>query len=264
MIAVVLLTHGRVHLLQRCVENVLAKASELTTEIVIWDNGSRDGTADYLRSLEDPRLQVVIHPENIGQNAYAQAFALTTADYLVELDDDLIGAPEGWDRTLLEAFERLPDIGYLAADVVDDEHDTVAHHRYRVRPHAYTERVVDGIRLLEGPTGGYCAMTSRALYDAVGGFRQNPRHVFWEEETAYLDDIRELGQRPAMLADLKVHHAGGPHYSEQAQAKADYWTYYMRRQERKDRVKRVLLKIPFVAPLNERHRWFRLSDHAES
>jgi GT2 family glycosyltransferase len=43
-IAIVVLTHSRVHLLQQCVENVLARTSTLTREIVIVDNGSTDGT----------------------------------------------------------------------------------------------------------------------------------------------------------------------------------------------------------------------------
>ena len=76
MIAIVVLTYNRLHLLRQCVENVLARTSAQTTEIVIWDNGSADATPDYLRSLEDPRIRVVLHPENLGQNAYAQAFAM--------------------------------------------------------------------------------------------------------------------------------------------------------------------------------------------
>ena len=96
MIAIVVLTHNRVHLLRQCVEKVLGRISEQTTEIVIWDNGSTDGTAVYLDSLDDPRIRVVHHPENIGQNAYAEAFRLTSAPFMLELDDDMIDAPDAW------------------------------------------------------------------------------------------------------------------------------------------------------------------------
>ena len=67
-IAVVVLTNNRVHLLRKCVENVLARASDATREIVIWDNASTDGTREYLESLDDPRLRVVHSEKNIGQN----------------------------------------------------------------------------------------------------------------------------------------------------------------------------------------------------
>ena len=43
-IAIVVLTHNRVELLRKCVENVLLRTSGETREIVIWDNGSTDGT----------------------------------------------------------------------------------------------------------------------------------------------------------------------------------------------------------------------------
>ena len=42
------------------------------------------------------------------------------------MDDDVIDAPPEWDRTLLDAFERLPDVGYLAAAQVDDPNSRCA------------------------------------------------------------------------------------------------------------------------------------------
>ena len=159
MIAIAVLTHDRLHLLRQCVENVLARTSELTTEIVVWDNGSSDGTAEYLDGLGDPRLRVVHHPENIGQNAYADAFSLTRAPYLLELDDDMIDAPDEWDRTLLEAFEALPQVGFLAANLVDDPHDQAAR-VMRERAHLYTTEETNGVTLLRGPVGGGCAISS--------------------------------------------------------------------------------------------------------
>ena len=41
---------------------------------MIWNNGSTDGTREYLDSLTEPRLRIVHNAENIGQNAYAEAF----------------------------------------------------------------------------------------------------------------------------------------------------------------------------------------------
>ena len=125
-IAIVVLTHNRVHLLRQCVENVLARASSKTTEIVIWDNASSDDTSSYLDALDDPRLRVVHSDKNIGQSAYARAFRLTSAPYMVELDDDIIEAPANWDATLLDAFRRLPRIGFLAANLVNNPNDRTA------------------------------------------------------------------------------------------------------------------------------------------
>ena len=48
---------------------------------------------------------------------------MISADYLVELDDDVVGAPANWDTMLRDALRRLPTIGFLAADLEDDPHD---------------------------------------------------------------------------------------------------------------------------------------------
>ena len=99
----------------------------------------------------------------MGQNGYPRAFRMTTAPYLVELDDDVVEAPDEWDATLLDAFQRLPEIGFLAADLEDDPNDQASNVRHHVRPHLYVPDEVNGVRLLRGPTGGGCAMTSREL-----------------------------------------------------------------------------------------------------
>jgi GT2 family glycosyltransferase len=255
-IAIVVLTHNRAELLQKCVENVLAGTSEATTEIVIWNNASTDATLEYLDSLSDPRIRVIHSDENIGQNAYARAFRETTAPYLIEIDDDVVEAPAGWDATLRDAFVRLPDVGFLAADLEDDPNDEASNVRHRVRPHEYTLVEENGVRILTGPAGGGCAITSRALNQLVGGFREQKNQVFWLEDAAYIGDIQRIGYRPAVLADLRVHHTGGPYYTTAPKEKEEYWRKYWARKRRRTAVKKVLVAVPFVRRLNARFGWF--------
>jgi len=259
MIAVVVLTHGRVHLLRQCVENVLARTSELTTEIVIWDNASTDGTAAYLDSLDDSKIRIVHHSRNIGQSAYADAFRMTSAPYMIELDDDVVDAPPEWDRTLLEAFVALPQIGFLAPNIADNPHDQLAK-VMRERAHLYSTEESNGILLLRGPVGGACAMTSRELNERVGGFRKNRKQIFWLEDAAYIEDIAKLGYSAAYLHDLRITHAGGPYYSSASAAKDDYWRAYWQRINRKNAVKKALLRVPLARRLNNRYRWFDPSE----
>jgi GT2 family glycosyltransferase len=255
-IAVVVLTHDRVHLLRQCVENVLLRSSPATREIVIWDNASTDGTDEYLSSIEDPRVRVIQSEKNVGQNGYAQAFRLTSSPLMVELDDDVVDAPVDWDLSLRDAFLALPEVGFLAADLEDDPHDEASNVRHHVRPHLYTPDEVNGVQLLRGPTGGGCAMTSRALYERVGGFREHQNLVFWLEDEAYIQDIEALGFQAAVLASLQVHHTGGPYYSSPIKEKTEYWKRRNAARARRDRVKRILVKVPLLRRLNTRFKWF--------
>jgi GT2 family glycosyltransferase len=240
------------------VEDSLGRVSPATTEIVIWDNGSTDGTAEYLESLRDPRIRIVHSRRNIGLPAYREAFARTSADYLVQLDDDVIEAPERWDEQMLDAFVRIPKMGYLSANLVDDPNDSASQYIEYLREerNAYKRVEVEGIAILEGPTGGGCTMTSRELYERIGGFRQRNDLVFWHEDAAYVRDVHRLGYRSAMLEDLRVWHAGSPYYSKTSPAKNAFHIRQARITARKDFVKRLLLRTPFVATLNARHGWF--------
>ena len=255
-IAIVVLTHNRLHLAQKCYENVLARTSPTTTEVIVWDNGSTDGTARYFESLDDPRLRLVRSQKNIGLNAYAEAVKLTTAPFIVEVDDDVTEAPRDWDETLLEAFRRLPNVGLLAADLEVDPNDTASWIRHEGRPHEYVPFEQDGVKLLRGPVGGACAMTSREVYDHVGGFYQQPGKIFFQEDAAYVRRVERHGYTAVVLRDLRVHHTGGEYYGEVVSAKAEFWNRYLRARRRRDTTKRALLKVPFVRQLNDRSGWF--------
>jgi O-antigen biosynthesis protein len=257
MISVVVLTYNRLHLLRQCVENVLARTSDATHEIIVWNNASTDGTREYLDSVSHPRMRVVHHPRNIGQNGYAQAFALASQPYLIELDDDVIDAPDRWDETMLDGFRALPRIGFLAANLEDDPNDEAARVMHHLRPHEYTQVTENGIRLLKGPTGGGCAITSRELYDRVGGFREKDGEVFFLEDAAFIADIERLGFEAAFLEELRVHHAGGAYYSAPPPEKTAYWRRHQRRAARRRAGKRLLLRVPLVRPLNARYGWFQ-------
>jgi GT2 family glycosyltransferase len=256
-IAIVVLTYNRVHLLSQCVERVIQRTSEETKEIVIWNNASSDGTRSYLDGLVDPRLTVVHHDRNIGPSAYDLAFRRTSSEYLVELDDDIIEAPELWDQTLLHAVQRLPDdLALLSANLVNNPHDVTARLMYGKNANLYETLELNGVRVkVGGPVGGGCAIMSRAIYDRVGGFGEQ-RRAFWSSDSAFMSKLNALGLRGAYLSDLEVLHAGGQHYAPTSAEKLEFWKAVARRAARRNRVKRALLVVPLVRRLNERYRWF--------
>jgi glycosyltransferase involved in cell wall biosynthesis len=88
--------------LPRAVDSVLGQ-SVSDIELVVMDGGSTDGTADYLKSLTDPR--VVWRSERDGglTQAWNKAIALARGDWLLFLGaDDYI-----WDREVVARVARL-------------------------------------------------------------------------------------------------------------------------------------------------------------
>lgn len=258
-ISIVMVTCNRLHLLRDCVEKVVARTSPTTQQVIIWDNASTDGTREYLQGLSDPRIEVVYHHENIAVNAYARAFRLATGNYLLELDDDVIDAPQDWDLRLLEAFRQLPKMGFLAANVIDDGKSVAADILYRRDKHLYTPYTDRGVNLIRGPVGGWCSLTSRKIYDEAGGFGEHKTLKFWREDGEFIGAVCRAGYEAALLADLKVFHASGPAYSKDASVAAEKVRYYRSRDRNriaKERVKQVLEAIPPIRALNRRYRWY--------
>jgi hypothetical protein len=175
---------------------------------------------------------------------------------MVELDDDVTDAPMHWDVTLRDSMRKLPDVGFLAADLVNDPNDEASRWRHEYRVHEYSLVEENGVRLLTGPAGGGCAMTTREINTKAGGFVERPGEVFWLEDGVYINQVKSVGYKPAVLADLVVHHTGGPYYTKPLKEKDEWWAAYWRTRRRREGVKRVLVAIPGVRRLNARFGWF--------
>jgi glycosyltransferase involved in cell wall biosynthesis len=77
------------------VKRVLDVTYPCEIELVAVDDGSRDGSADLLAALDDPRLRVVRHERNRGKGAAIRTAAgSATGDYMIICDADLEYSPD--------------------------------------------------------------------------------------------------------------------------------------------------------------------------
>src|SRR5579871_6308421 len=67
-ISVVLATYNRRHSLPRAIASVLAQ-NDVRFELIVVDDASCDGTADYLAALADPRIRTIMAERNGGPSA---------------------------------------------------------------------------------------------------------------------------------------------------------------------------------------------------
>lgn len=116
-ISIVMPTYNRLKYLREAVDSVLAQ-SYTEWELIISDDGSEDGTREYLRSLSDPRIRVYFQNSNLGQfgnfNFLFQKVEYAIAQILC--DDDIFADREALER-LMEQWAALPpDVALLRAD----------------------------------------------------------------------------------------------------------------------------------------------------
>ena len=113
----VVVNWNRKNLLRECLRS-LARQADADFEVILVDNGSRDGSADMVES-EFGRpgmldLRILRNTENRGFcAANNQGIALSRGDLIALLNNDAEAAP-GWLRALANAFEGRPEIGMAA------------------------------------------------------------------------------------------------------------------------------------------------------
>lgn len=117
----VLTFNGRQHL-EACLPAVRAQRDPgCEWELLLLDNGSRDGTAAWVRA-HHPWVRLVCSPTNLGFSAGNNHLAaLAEGDALVLLNNDARPEPE-WLAALADAYAASgPDVAAIAGRIVDWE-----------------------------------------------------------------------------------------------------------------------------------------------
>jgi GT2 family glycosyltransferase len=168
-------------------------------EPIVVDNGSRDGTADMLRT-EFPEVLVVAFPENRGFAAAINAgLRVARGAYLVLLNNDAEAEPR-WLEALVGVLDARPEVGSVASKMLTARDPGVVDSAGAAMG-LFAYDIGRGER--DGPAFGVareilCACAGaaayrRELFDAVG--------TFDEAFFAWFEDV-DLGIR-AQLAGFK-------------------------------------------------------------
>lgn len=194
LVSVIIVNWNGRHLLAECLDSLLAQeVREL--EIILVDNGSRDGSADFVQEGY-PSVTVVRLPDNRGFAGGNNAgIARSSGEYIAFLNNDTKADP-GWLKNLLGAAEAGPPsvgmwackiLSYGKPDVIDNVGlliypDGLARGKGRLEKDL-GQHDIPGAALF--PSG--CAgLFRRSMLDEIGFFDEN----FF----AYADDV-DLGLR---------------------------------------------------------------------
>ncbi len=107
-------SYNRLGHLQETLGALLTCAPDVLAAVLVVDNASQDGSGDWLRAQQDPRLHVIRCDTNLGgaggfELGLRHAMAELSPDWVVVMDDDARPAPGA-----LDAFHRLDLRGWDA------------------------------------------------------------------------------------------------------------------------------------------------------
>ena len=102
--------------LEECLSALLAQTYS-PYEIILVDNGSRDGSVDFVAE-RFPEVRIIENGENLGFAAGNNvAIRVAQGDYIVTLNNDTRAEPD-WLEELVKAVETDPQIGMCASKML--------------------------------------------------------------------------------------------------------------------------------------------------
>lgn len=114
MISVIITTYNRAHTITRSLESVLRQTQQ-NLEVVVVDDGSTDGTDEYMQTVTDPRVRYIKLETNQGASvARNRGIKEAKGDYVLVWDSDDVLYPNALEKTL-DVFEKHPEYSIVSA-----------------------------------------------------------------------------------------------------------------------------------------------------
>ena len=212
LVSVVVITWNNLALTQACLASLFADPSGPELEVVVVDNGSRDGTPDWLReqAAREPRLRLVLNEDNRGfAAANNQGLEIARGEYLVMLNNDTV-VTRGWLRTMVGHFRREPGLGLLGPLTNNIGNEAKVEMRYTevaAMPSEAARLVLRGAgRRFDIPVVAFfCVMLRRETFEEVGPLDEGYGMGFFEDDD-YCCRVRKTGRTIRCAEDVFVHH----------------------------------------------------------
>ncbi|RLS54825.1 MAG: glycosyltransferase [Planctomycetota bacterium] len=210
--SIIIVTYNQLDYTRQCIDSIRMRTDE-PYELIFVDNGSTDGTPEYLESLAGAR--VIRNSTNRGfPAAVNQGLEIATGQQILLLNNDVI-VTTGWLRRLLEtlhADSRTGMVGPVSNNVSGPQQVPVSyrqladldgeawdrHSRQTTSPETYweAERLV-----------GFCLLLKREVVDAIG--RMDERFGVGNfEDDDFVRRARLAGFRAVIAHNAFVHHFG--------------------------------------------------------
>ena len=194
-VSIVVAVFNQIEHTRRCFDGLSAERSA-GARLIVVDNGSTDGTAEFLAGQSD--VLTIQNAENTGcARAWNQGVSKAKGDWLVVLNNDVV-LTDGWLEGLLEfAREKSVDIVCPALREGELNYDLPAHAR------GFVSRMRDVAR--PGAAHGVCFLVRRSVFETIGLFDENFKFGVFEDTDFFLR-AKQASFSTAITGAAFIHH----------------------------------------------------------
>ncbi|WP_447096537.1 glycosyltransferase [Pseudomonas sp. CF10PS3] len=209
--SVIVVTYNNLALTRACLDSLERNRESPALEIIVVDNASNDGSAEFLTEWAAGSGQtLILNTDNRGfAAANNQGLAVANGDYLALLNNDT-QVTSGWASTLQRHLQRHPELGLIGPVTnnignqakVDIDYASLVDMPQAAR--RYTCRHLGEVVRL--PTlAFFCVMMPRSTYKRIGPLDEAYGRGFFEDDD-YCRRVEQAGLVSACARDVFIHH----------------------------------------------------------
>lgn len=206
----------------QCIDSLLRYTS-VPYELIVIDNGSFDGTWDYLRRIKKRGslicLKTIRNPTNLGfPKACNQGIAQAQGKYIVIMNNDVI-VTEGWIEGLIRCIEsdqRIGLVGPMSNYVSGGQLLRDVPYRTKEEMHRFAKRYAEEHRGEKEEVKrlvAFCLLVKREVFEKIGTFDERFEIGNFEDDDLCLR-ARLAGFKAVIARDVFVHHYGSRTFAE--------------------------------------------------
>lgn len=195
--AVTFACYNQLKYTRMCVDSMLKHGFDLR-KLVVVDNGSTDGTREYLQAL--PLGGCIFNRENMGCGvAWNQGSLALQAEWTIIMNNDIL-VSAGWVDNLVAAAEteglKVISPAMIEGDL-DYDFDSFA---------VYASDKMRNV-FRKGDVHAVCLAVHHSVWMEVGYFRAEPK-LFGYEDTLFFHELQKAGIPRAITGASWLHHFG--------------------------------------------------------
>ncbi|MGD6818504.1 glycosyltransferase family 2 protein [Metabacillus sp. 84] len=214
--SIILLTKDGLPYTKECIASIFAHTKE-QIELIAVDNGSTDGTVEYLRSL--PKTKVIANKRNrgfpVGCN---QGLSMASGESIVLLNNDTV-VTKDWLKRLLACLYQKASTGIAGPrSNYTVPHQIVAPVPYKTMEEMHVFAAEWSERHHEDSyeadyLSGLCMAFDQTLLNEIGGFDERFYPGYYEDTDLCLRALI-LDKRLMVANDVFIHHYGSSSFKD--------------------------------------------------
>lgn len=183
-LSIITLTYNKLEYTKKFIESLFKYTKDF--ELIIVDNGSTDGTVEYLKTIDN--IKTIFNIENLGfSKGNNQGLELATGEYIGFLNNDILLSPN-WFEEIEKIFQK-ENAGFISPRQINPYYDNATPRNYL--KYFQKQKYKNQYNKDFDECVFSCVITKRNVLDKIGVFDENYSPAFFEDNDLKFRAINE-------------------------------------------------------------------------